>query len=119
MSKKILIAEDEEPVAKVLGSKLVHSGFEVTVVANGNDAVDKLQTGNYDLAIIDLMMPGMDGFGVLEEMKKRNIQTKVVVASNLGQSEDEKKARDLGASDYFVKSNVPLSELVVKIQSLL
>ena len=117
MSKKILIAEDEVAIASALELKLQHSGFETVIAPDGEVAMTELKAGKFDLVILDLMMPKLDGFGVLEEMKKAGIHTPVIVASNLSQPEDEKKAKDLGAKDFFVKSNVPLSDLVKKIEA--
>lgn len=118
MNKKILIAEDDIPIASALELKLQHSGFDTAHANNGEEAIEKLKSENFDLVILDLMMPKLDGFGVLEQMKKDGIKTPVIVASNLSQPEDEKKAMDLGATDFFVKSNVPLSELVIKIEAI-
>lgn len=119
MSKKILIAEDELPIASALKLKLEHSGYSVTPVSNGEDAIRKLKDLKFDLLILDLMMPKLDGFGVLEQMKKNGIKTPVIVATNLSQPEDEAKAKELGATDFFVKSNVPLSDLVTKIKAIM
>lgn len=116
--KRILIAEDELPIASALELKLQHSGFETVHAIDGEVAIAELKSGKFDLVILDLMMPKLDGFGVLTEMKKLGMTTPVIVASNLSQPEDEKKAKDMGAADFFIKSNVPLSELVVKVQAI-
>lgn len=115
---KILVAEDEKPMAKALTLKLNHSGFEAKAVFNGEDAVEELQKENYDLLILDLIMPGLDGFGVLEAIKNNQIKVSVIVASNLGQPEDLEKAKSLGAVDYFVKSDTPLSKIVKTIENI-
>jgi len=119
MAKKILIAEDEKPMAKALELKLNNSGFEAKAVFNGQEAIDALKAEKYDLMLLDLMMPTMDGFAVLEQMKTDKIKTPVVVTSNLSQEEDKEKAKSLGAKDYLVKSNVSLKEIVEKITSML
>src|SRR5210317_829573 len=105
--KKILIAEDEKPMARALGLKLEHNGFEVTNAYNGQEALDAMAEEKFDLLLLDLMMPKVGGFEVLEEIKKKKIDIKVIVTSNLSQPEDSEKARSLGAIDYFVKSNMP------------
>lgn len=115
---KILVAEDEKPMAKALVLKLNHSGFEAKAVFNGEEAIEELQNDQYDLLILDLIMPGTDGFGVLEAIKDKDIKTSVIVASNLGQPEDLDKAKKLGAADYFVKSDTPLAKIVETIEGM-
>lgn len=115
MGKKILIAEDEIPIGKALQLKLTHAGYEAVHVLNGEEALDKIKSENFDLVILDVMMPKLDGFGVLEALKAMGNTVPVVISSNLSQSEDENKARELGAKDYFIKSNVPLANLVDRI----
>lgn len=115
--KKILLAEDEQAISKVLGLKLIKSGFDVTIVGNGEAAIAELAKKKYDLILLDLLMPKMDGWTVLERLKGSN--SKIIVMSNLGQEEDIKKAKNLGALDFFIKSDVPLSDIVQKVNSLL
>jgi len=105
--------------AKVYQNKLTKEGYQVTVVNNGNDAIKKASEIKPSLILLDLIMPEMDGFEVLKRMKS-NPETKsihVLVMSNLGQDTDIAKAKDLGAEDYFVKSNVSITELMEKIKS--
>jgi DNA-binding response OmpR family regulator len=119
--KKILVAEDDKFLASAYRVKLTKANFEVKIVANGKDALDSLESFVPDLIILDLMMPGIDGFTVLETIKK-NEKYKgipVLVASNLGESEDIVKATKLGASDYIVKTDLSMKKLIEKINSLL
>ena len=117
--KKILIAEDEKPMARALQLKLQHEGFVVEIVYDGESAIKRIDDGGIDLVILDLMMPKADGFSVLSHMKKKEDKTPVIVASNLSQIEDFKRAKDLGAKEYFVKSNTALTEIINKVKSLL
>ncbi|PIR93812.1 response regulator [Candidatus Falkowbacteria bacterium CG10_big_fil_rev_8_21_14_0_10_39_11] len=117
MSKKILIVEDEKPMAKALELKLTSEGFEVEIAADGVKAIELLESGAFDLMLLDLVMPGLDGFGVLQQIKDKNIKTNVIVSSNLGQEEDFKRAKDLGAVDYLVKSDTTLAQIVEKIKT--
>lgn len=119
MAKKILIAEDEKSIGQALVLKLEGAGFETKHVLDGEEALKALEDEKFDLAILDLMMPKLDGFGVLTGMKEKKISTPAIVASNLSQVEDEEKAKSLGAKDYFVKSDVPLTEIVSKIENIL
>ncbi|MSU75091.1 MAG: response regulator [Candidatus Magasanikbacteria bacterium] len=114
--KKILIVEDERPVARALELKLHHSGFDVKVAYDGEEALKIATDEDFDLILLDLILPKMNGFEILETLKKKGKKANVIVTSNLGQEEDEKKARDLGAKGYFVKSNTSLSELVQHVQ---
>lgn len=114
--KKILIAEDEKPMASALSLKLRSVGFETTLVYDGESAISAVRESPFDLIILDLVMPNKDGFFVLAELKKLNITTPVIVSSNLSQEEDIKRARALGAMDYFIKSDTTLAEIVEKVK---
>jgi DNA-binding response OmpR family regulator len=118
-NKKILIIEDEKPMAKALELKLNGCGFQAKAVFDGESAVAELTKENYDIALLDLMMPKKDGFSVLQDLKDKGIKTPVIVSSNLSQEEDVKRAKALGAVDYFVKSDTPLTEVVERIQKIL
>jgi DNA-binding response OmpR family regulator len=113
---KILVAEDEKPLAKALQLKLMNSGFEVEVAGDGAEALEKIKSTKYDLLILDLVMPGVDGFAVLTALKAENNPLPVLVISNLSQNEDIAKVKELGAKDYFIKSNVQLPEIVEYIK---
>lgn len=116
-SKKILIVEDEKPLAKALSLKLAASGFEVKVASNGDEALSALTEGSYDLMLMDIMMPKRDGWSVLEELKSHTKHVPVFVMSNLGQEEDIKHAESLGVKGYIVKSNTPLAKIVEQIRT--
>jgi len=117
--KNILIVEDERPLSHALEMKLKAQGFTTKVVMNGHDALEELGKSTYDMVLLDLIMPIMDGFGVLEEMKSKKLKVPVIVLSNLGQDEDRTKTKALGALDYFVKSNTPIAEILERVKSAL
>jgi DNA-binding response OmpR family regulator len=117
--KVILIVEDERPLSHALEMKLRSQGYETQVCSNGGDALEAMAKGGCKLVLLDLIMPVMDGFGVLEEMQKRKLKIPVIILSNLGQEEDRNKAKTLGAIDYFVKSNTPIAEIVNRVKSVL
>ena len=119
MNKKILIIEDEKPMAKAMEIKLTKAGFNVTVVLNGDDGLLELERDVYDLVILDILMPVVDGWRVLEEIKEKDIKVKVIVISNLSQPEDKKRAMELGASDYMVKTESSLANIVDRVRSFL
>ena len=110
--KKILILEDEKPLAHALELKLTHEGFDVVTTDNGETGISILEKEKFDLVLSDLIIPGLDGFGVLETIQTKKIKVPVIIMTNLNQEEDRKRASDLGAVDFFVKSNSTLSEIV-------
>ncbi len=119
MPSKILIAEDEKPMARALVLKLTKEGFDAQSAGDGEEALQILEKGGIDLMLLDLVMPKLDGFGVLKAVKERKIKVKIIVSSNLSQTEDFNKAKELGALDFMVKSNVSLSEIVEKVKKYL
>jgi len=116
---KVLIAEDEKPLAKALTYKLNKSGYDTEAVFDGEQAMEYIDKNKVDLMILDLMMPKKDGFTVLKELKEKNIDIPVIVASNLGQESDVSEAKELGAKDYIVKSDTPLAEIVDRIKKII
>jgi DNA-binding response OmpR family regulator len=100
---KILIAEDEKPLAHALELKLTNAGHEVVVANDGVEADELLKQGGFNLVLLDLIMPRADGFSVLENMKKRDDKTPVVIMSNLSQEEDKNKVLSYGV-ELFVKA---------------
>lgn len=116
---KILLAEDEHPLAKALELKLKSAGFDVLVVNNGQEAIDALGKDTFKLILTDLIMPGLDGWGLLEFVKKNKPNIQVVVLSNLGQEEDRTRAQKLGASGYYVKADIQLTEIIDHVKKLL
>lgn len=119
MVYKILIAEDEKPIANVLKLKLNKSGFEAKAVYDGIQAIVAMNDQKFDLVLLDLVMPNLDGFGVLEKMKQKGITTPVIVSTNLSQKSDIEKAKSLGAVDYFVKSDTSINGVVEHIKKIL
>lgn len=113
--KKILIIEDERPMARALELKLAHAGFESISAGNGKDGIAILEKGNFSLILLDLVMPKMDGFSVLEALKQKGIKTPVIIVSNLSQPEDEKRAKALGAKAFLVKSDTQIAAIVEKV----
>ncbi len=117
--KSVLVVEDERPMAKALELKLAHEGFAPTSAFNGEEALELLRKQKFDLMLLDLVMPKVDGFKVLETMKAENIMIPTIILSNLSQQEDERRVRELGARDFFIKSEIPISEVITKIKKIL
>lgn len=116
--KSILIVEDEKPLAHALELKLQHEGFTVTGATNGRECLDLLDSQHFDVVLLDLMMPTMDGFQVLSEMKKKGDMPTVFVLSNLSQHEDEERVLELGAKKFFIKSDTPLTTIVEEVKKV-
>lgn len=109
--RKILIAEDEKAIGSALSNKLSAEGYEVTLVEDGAAALEELNSNRYDLAFVDLIMTNIDGFKVLEQMKDSQIDTPLVVFSNLAQDTDKERALGLGAAGFYIKAEISLSEI--------
>lgn len=116
--KSILIIEDERPLAHALELKLSHSGFTAKAVNSGEAALTALTEAQYDIILLDLILPGMDGFELLQKIRETNQTVKIVVLSNLGQSEDKARTEPFKITEYYIKSNVPLASVVQSLQTL-
>lgn len=118
---KILIIEDDDFLRSLAVTKLEKEGFTVAMAADGQQGLKQINSDIPDLIILDLMLPVMSGFDVLKAIRgnesAKNI--KVIVFSNLGEEKDIKTCLDLGVSDYMVKANFTLDELVDKIKGML
>jgi|SRR3989344_2270531 len=117
VSKKILVVDDEQAIAKALQLKLTTAGFTVSLAFNGKQALDLMNIDKFDLILLDLLMPELDGWSVLEQIKGKG--QRVIITSNLSQSEDIKRAQELGAVDFIVKSDFSLADIVNKVSKAL
>lgn len=119
--KRILIAEDEESLVTALKDNLESEGYTVDVAFNGEEAIEILRKNRTSMLLLDLLMPKKDGFSVLEDVKN-DPEWKlipVIVLSNLGGDNDIKRALELGADDYFVKSQHPVEEVIEKVRTFM
>ena len=116
-SHKVLIAEDEKPLARALMLKLKKEGIDADLAYDGDIVKEMLATNTYDLILMDLMMPKHDGFALIESLKEKQVPTPVVVMSNLSQDTDRNRAAVAGAAHYFVKSDVSLAEIVTYVKN--
>lgn len=117
-AKKILVVEDDKAISRALVLKLTSAGFAVKSCFDGQEGLSVLAKEKFDLIFLDLMMPGVDGFGVLAELKERGSKVPVIVLTNLSQVDDYKRVKELGALDLFVKSDTPLTEIVKKVEQI-
>lgn len=121
MGASILIVEDDTFLSSISVEKLSKMGYKVSSVPDGEQALKFLAREKPDLVLLDIMMPGINGFEVLRSMRAddRLKQVAVVVFSNLGQDQDMEEARRLGADDFLVKAKFTLSEVAERIETVL
>jgi len=118
MAKRVLIVEDEKPLAHALDLKLQHEGFSTKIAENGKEALDALESEDFDVMLLDMMMPVMDGFQVLQQLMRSSAKHPVIfVLSNLSQHEDTDRVMELGVKKYFIKSDTPLSVIVEEVKN--
>jgi len=118
---RILVVEDETFLVKIYTVKLKKEGFEVHIATDGEQAVAMAAEVKPDIILLDLILPKMNGFEALEKMRANpvNRDTPVIVLSNLGQEEDIKRAETLGATDYLVKANFSIQDVITKVRATL
>lgn len=115
---RILIIEDEDKTSTFLSKGLKENGFSVDTVDNGIDGLSALEQNNYDLAILDIMLPLLDGWSVLSVIRNKDIQTRILLLTAMDSVENRVKGLELGADDYLVKP-FAFSELLARIRTLL
>jgi len=114
---KILIIEDEHRIANTIKKGLEQERYAVDVTYNGTDGFDLASTEEYDLIILDLLLPGMDGLTVCKELRKNQIQTQILILTAKGQIQDRVCGLDSGADDYLIKP-FSFEELLARIRAL-
>ena len=116
--KKILLVEDEPMLSNLLQQRLLKEGYDVPLAKDGAEAVKFLRQAKPDLMLLDIILPKMSGFEVMEAMKSDPtvFPAPVVIISNLGQESDIERGRELGAVGYFIKAQLSIEDLVSKIK---
>lgn len=118
MKEKILLAEDEKELAKAVKAILNFSNYDVDVVYNGKDALESVKKTTFDIIVMDIMMPVMDGIEALKEMRKIGVHTPVILLTAKSQIDDKVEGLDSGANDYLTKP-FDKKELLARIRALL
>lgn len=118
-TKRILLVEDEPLIINAYTQWLTREGYIIETAHDGKDGLQKAKGGSFDLILLDLILPKLDGFEFLERYRHHDAPSPVVVLSNLGQESDIARARELGAVDYLVKANHSLDSLGEKLQTYL
>lgn len=119
--KKILIVEDDKFLRELIAKKLVSEGYQISEAKNGEEGIKKITDEKPGLVLLDLILPGIDGFEVLKQAKEnpQTAEIPVIVLSNLGQRDDVEKGLGLGAVDFLIKAHFTPREIIEKIKNVL
>ena len=118
MTKKILIIEDEKIISDLLERKLTREGYSVVITTNGIDGLAKMKEDRPDIVLLDIIMPKMGGFEVMEEMNKDKMlkDIPVIVVSNSGQPVEIDRIKKMGAKDWLIKTEFDPQEVLDKVK---
>ena len=114
---RLLLAEDEQALSRALQAILEHAGYEVDAVCNGVAALDRLAGADYDGAVLDIMMPGMDGIEVLRRLRARGDRLPVLLLTAKAEVDDKVLGLDSGANDYLTKP-FAVRELLARVRAM-
>lgn len=114
---RLLIVEDEKQICDMIAKSLYDVGYEVDTCYDGEEALECILSEEYDLIVLDLNLPGVDGMEILKELRQKNEETKVIILSARGQIADKVEGLDAGANDYMEKP-FHLQELEARVRSL-
>jgi len=119
--KKILIIEDDSFLSEMYSTKLIQEGFETEIAIDGKQGINKIKDIKPDLVLLDIVLPKMDGFEILESIKKdpefKNIP--IILLTNLGQKNEIEKGLSLGADEYIIKAHFTPTAVVAKVKEIL
>lgn len=121
MGKRILIVEDDQFLRDLMERKLLKEGFTVDTAIEGDSGLQKIAASKPDLVLLDIILPGMDGFTILERVKgdPATASIPVILLTNLGQRDDLDKGLKMGAVDYLVKAHFTPGDIVEKVKTVL
>jgi DNA-binding response OmpR family regulator len=125
--KKLLVVEDDPFLSDIYNTKLKQAGFNIDLAMTGEDCLRKLNENQYDLMVLDIVLPQVDGWEILsrvKEMREKGTNPKlntlkIIILSNLGQKEEIKKGLDLGADGFMIKAHFTPSEVAEEINKTL
>lgn len=121
-NKKILIIEDEVLIGELYTRALTKAGYDTTTVIDGVEALKLAQTNSFDIVLLDLMIPNLNGVEVLKRLKDPqitpNFKSKIIIATNLEERDDVKESIEKQADGYIVKANLTPSELVSFLKTI-
>lgn len=118
---KILIVDDDDTIRSLYAEVFRRNGFEVTEAVDGVDGLDKATKNVPDIIFTGIVMPRMDGFGLIEALRKNAVTSGIpfAISSHMGREEDQKKAQELGAKDFITRDMVTPNEAVERIKAIL
>lgn len=116
--KKILVIEDDKTWADLIVFKLKKTGFDTKVAYDGKQGLALVDQEKFDLILCDLIMPTLDGLGVLKGLQERKATTPIYILTNLTRDEDKEEALKLGAKDFLSKASLSIIEIVDKVKQL-
>ena len=121
MARTILIIEDDKFLRELITRKLLNEAYEVSEAVDGEEGIKKIKEEKPDLILLDLILPGIDGFEVLSKKKEDPALASipVIILSNLGQKDDVEKGLKMGAVDYLIKAHFTPGEIIEKIKVVL
>jgi len=121
MAKKILIVEDDKFLRELIAQKLIKEGYDIAEAVDGEKGIKSIKEEKPDLVLLDLILPGIDGFEVLAKIKEDPVlsQIPVIILSNLGQKDDIERGLKIGAVDYLIKAHFTPGEIIEKIKAVL
>jgi len=121
MPRKILIIEDDKFLRELIIRKLIDEGYQTVDATDGEEGVRVAKAEKPNLILLDLILPGIDGFEALARIKKDEelVNIPIIILSNLGQREDIERGLKLGATDYLIKAHFSPEEIIEKISSIL
>jgi len=115
----ILVAEDDPVLREVYMKKFSISGYGIRAVQNGEEAIQAIEESTPDLVLLDINMPVIDGFGVLEKYPKEGRPFPVIMLTNFGDDRNKERGKELGADDYFIKSEMTMRKLLEMVEGLM
>ena len=121
MAKTILVVEDDKFLRELISRKLTGEDFDVLEAVDGEEGIKKIKEGKPDLVLLDLILPGIDGFEFLAKAREdpETSSIPIIILSNLGQREEVDKGLKLGAVDYLIKAHFTPGEIIEKIKNAL
>jgi DNA-binding response OmpR family regulator len=121
MDKTILVIEDDRFLRELMSQKLIKEGFKTSQAVDGEEGFKKIKEEKPGLVLLDLILPGIDGFEVLTRVKAdpEIANTPIIILSNLGQREDVERGMKLGATDYLIKAHFTPGEIIEKIKNII
>lgn len=114
---RILLVEDEKPLSRAISASLAREAFTVDPVYTGPDGLEAAKTGEYDAVILDVMLPGMDGFTVLERLRAGGVSTPVLILTARGDVDDRVRGLE-GGADYYLAKPFQTPELIACLRAI-